>query len=84
MTPSRGFAAEFSAASVVLTFSKLGMPVSTTHTLVGSVIGVGLARGIGALDFRVVKQIFMSWIVTIPIAAIGTIIAFETIKLIML
>jgi len=84
MTPSRGFAAEFSAASVVLLFSKLGMPVSTTHTLVGSVIGVGLARGIGALDFRVVRQIFMSWIVTIPLAAIGTIIAFEILKIIML
>lgn len=84
MTPSRGFSAEFSAASVVLIFSKLGMPVSTTHTLVGSVIGVGLARGIGALDFRVVRQIFMSWVVTIPLAALGTIIAFEILKFTML
>ena len=73
-----------SAASVVLIFSKLGMPVSTTHTLVGSVIGVGLARGIGALDFRVVRQIFMSWVVTIPLAALGTIIAFEILKFTML
>ncbi|MDP8228489.1 MAG: inorganic phosphate transporter [Candidatus Electryoneaceae bacterium] len=76
VTPSRGFAAEFAAATVVLTFSKLGMPVSTTHTLVGAVIGVGLARGIGAIDLRVVQKIFMSWIVTIPLAAIGTVIAY--------
>jgi PiT family inorganic phosphate transporter len=69
ITPSRGFAAEFAAATVVLGFSKAGMPVSTTHTLVGSVIGVGLARGLDALDFRVVKKIFMSWVFTIPIAA---------------
>jgi len=76
ITPSRGFSAEFAAATVVLTFSKLGMPVSTTHTLVGSVVGVGLARGIGALDLRVVQKIFMSWIVTIPLAAVVTAVTF--------
>ncbi|MDP8238408.1 MAG: anion permease [Candidatus Hatepunaea meridiana] len=76
ITPSRGFAAEFSAATIVLVFSKLGMPVSTTHTLVGAVIGVGLARGIGAIDMRVVKRILMSWVITIPAAAIATAIVY--------
>ncbi|MFC2150808.1 inorganic phosphate transporter, partial [Calditrichota bacterium] len=73
ITPSRGFAAEFGAATIVLVFSKLGMPVSTTHTLVGAVIGVGFARGIGAIDLQVVARIFTSWIVTIPASAAVTI-----------
>ncbi len=76
ITPSRGFAAEFSAATIVLTFSKLGMPVSTTHTLVGAVVGVGLARGLGALDLRVVSKIVSSWFITIPLAAITTAVIF--------
>jgi PiT family inorganic phosphate transporter len=84
ITPSRGFAAEFSAATIVLVFSKLGMPVSTTHTLVGAVIGVGLARGIGAIDLRVVKQIMTSWLVTIPIAAVVTALSFLVLKAIFL
>ena len=70
MTPSRGFAAEFGAATTVLVCSKLGLPISTTHTLIGSVIGVGLARGIGALNMKVLKDVVMSWLLTIPIAAI--------------
>lgn len=82
ITPSRGFAAEFSAATVVLTFSKLGMPVSTTHTLVGAVIGVGFARGIGAIDLKIVGRIFTSWVVTIPAAAIATIITYLIFKMI--
>ncbi len=80
ITPSRGFAAEFAAATVVLTFSKLGMPVSTTHTLVGAVIGVGLARGIGAIDMKVVGRIFTSWLVTIPAAAVMTIVVYLILK----
>jgi len=76
ITPSRGFSAEFAAATVVLTFSKLGMPVSTTHTLVGAVIGVGLARGIGALDLRIVGKILTSWFVTIPLAAVSSVVMF--------
>ncbi len=70
MTPSRGFSAEFGAATTVLVCSKLGLPISTTHTLIGSVIGVGLARGIGALNGKVLKDVAISWILTIPIAAI--------------
>ncbi len=69
MAPSRGFSAEFGAATTVLVCSLLGLPISTTHTLVGAVIGVGLAQGIGALNLRVVKSVVNSWIVTLPVAA---------------
>ncbi len=69
LTPTRGYAAEFAAAITIVLASRLAIPVSTTHTLVGAVLGVGLARGIGALDFRVVGTIVLSWIVTIPIGA---------------
>lgn len=69
LTPSRGFAAELAAATTIVVASRLGIPISTTHTLVGAVLGVGLARGIGALDLRVVGQIVASWIATLPIAA---------------
>jgi PiT family inorganic phosphate transporter len=69
LTPSRGFAAELAAATTIVLASRLGIPVSTTHTLVGAVLGVGLARGIGALDLRVVGNIIVSWVVTLPIAA---------------
>ncbi len=69
LTPSRGFAAELAAATTIVLASRLGIPVSTTHTLVGAVLGVGLARGIGAIDLRVVGSIFASWVATLPIAA---------------
>ncbi len=69
LTPSRGFAAELAAATTIVLASRLGIPVSTTHTLVGAVLGVGLARGIGALDLRVVGTIVASWIATLPISA---------------
>ena len=70
LTPSRGFAAEFAAASTVVAASGTGLPVSTTQTLVGAVLGVGLARGTGAIDFGVVRTIFVSWIVTLPAGAV--------------
>ena len=69
LTPSRGFAAEFAAASTVIVASGTGLPVSTTQTLVGAVLGVGLARGVGALDLSVVRNIFVSWVVTLPVGA---------------
>lgn len=69
LTPTRGYAAELGAAITILTFSRLGMPISTTHTLVGAVIGVGMARGIPALDLKIVGKIFLSWALTLPIAA---------------
>ncbi len=69
LTPSRGFAAELAAATTIVLASRLGIPVSTTHVLVGAVLGVGLARGIGALDLRVVGSIVVSWVATLPISA---------------
>jgi len=69
LTPSRGFAAELATATTVVGASAIGLPVSTTHTLVGAVLGVGLARGIGALNLGVIGKIFMSWLVTLPVGA---------------
>jgi PiT family inorganic phosphate transporter len=69
LTPSRGFAAELGAASTVVLASATGLPISTTHTLVGAVLGVGFARGIGAINLRVIGTIFMSWIITLPAGA---------------
>jgi PiT family inorganic phosphate transporter len=80
LTPSRGFAAELAAALTIVLASRLGIPVSTTHILVGSVLGVGLARGIGALDFGVVGRILMSWVATLPIAAALSIFFFYFFK----
>jgi PiT family inorganic phosphate transporter len=80
LTPSRGFAAELGAASTVVFASTWGLPISTTHTLVGAVLGVGLARGIGALNLKVVGNIFMSWIVTLPAGAGFAIIFFYILK----
>jgi PiT family inorganic phosphate transporter len=70
ITPTRGFAAEFATASTVLVCSRMGMPISTTLVLVGAVMGVGMARGFAAIDLRVIKRIFASWLITIPISAI--------------
>ena len=74
LTPTRGFCATMAAAATVVLASRTGMPVSTTHIAVGAVMGVGLARGIGALDLRVIGGIVVSWIVTLPIA--GALAAF--------
>ncbi len=76
LTPSRGFAAELAAATTIVIASGTGMPISTTHTLVGAVLGVGLARGIDAIDLRVVARIFVSWVVTIPAGAFLAIVFF--------
>ena len=80
LTPSRGFAATLAAATTVVFASGTGLPISTTHTLVGAVLGVGLARGIGALNLNVVRTIFLSWIVTLPAGAIMSIFFFFTLK----
>lgn len=76
LTPSRGFAAELAAASTVVGASGLGLPVSTTHTLVGAILGVGMARGIAALNLRVIGKIFTSWVITLPVGAVLSIIYF--------
>jgi len=80
LTPSRGFAAEIAAAGTVVLASFTGIPISTTHTLVGAVLGVGFARGIGAIDLRVVGNIFMSWVVTLPAGGLLAIFFFFTFK----
>ena len=76
LTPSRGFAAELAAASTVVGASGLGLPVSTTHTLVGAILGVGMARGIAAVNLRVIGKIFTSWVITLPVGAVLSIIYF--------
>ncbi len=80
LTPSRGFAAELAAASTIVIASGTGMPISTTHTLVGAVLGVGLARGIDAIDLRVVGRIMISWVVTIPAGAALSILFYFLLK----
>ncbi len=84
LTPSRGFAAELATASTVVGASAIGLPVSTTHTLVGAVLGIGLARGIGALNLKVIVSIFTSWAITLPAGAVLSIIFFSILKLIFL
>jgi len=80
LTPSRGFAAELAAASTIVMASSTGMPISTTQTLVGAVLGVGMARGITAINLAVVNRIFISWVITIPAGAILAIIFFYILK----
>lgn len=80
LTPSRGFAAELAAATTVVIASGTGIPVSTTHTLVGAVLGVGLAKGISALNLGVVGRIILSWLITLPVGAILSIIFFFTFR----
>ena len=80
LTPSRGFAATLGAATTVVLASGTGLPISTTHTLVGAVLGVGLARGIDALNLRVVSTIFISWVITLPAGAILSIMFFFMFK----
>ena len=80
LTPSRGFAAELAAATTVVLASGTGLPISTTHTLVGAVLGVGLARGLSAVDFSVVGRIIVSWVVTLPVGAGLSILFFFTLK----
>ncbi|WFS63018.1 inorganic phosphate transporter [Pseudodesulfovibrio thermohalotolerans] len=80
LTNTRGFAVDFGAASTVLVASNLGLPVSTTHAAVGGVVGVGLARGFSAVDFRVLLRIVAYWVATVPIAALTSIVIFVLLK----
>ena len=77
LTPSRAFAATLSAATTVIIANTLGLPVSATQTLVGAVLGVGLARGIGALNLLVIRNIFMSWIITLPASMLMSLLMFK-------
>ena len=80
LTPSRGFAATLGASATVVLASGIGLPISTTHTLVGAVLGVGLARGIAALNLRIVANIFTSWVITLPAGAVLSILFFYVFK----
>ncbi len=80
LTPSRGFAAELAASMTIVVASSTGMPISTTHTLVGAVLGVGLAKGISAINLSVVRGIFASWVITIPAGAALSITFFFILK----
>ena len=80
LTPSRGYCATLAAATTVVLASRTGLPVSTTHIAVGAVIGVGLARGVGAIDLRVIGGIVLSWIVTLPVGGVLAALFFFTLK----
>ncbi len=77
ITPVRGFCAEFGAATTILVCSRLGLPVSTTHVLVGAVVGVGFMRGMGSLDLRILKNIGLSWILTLPFTILGAMLLYK-------
>lgn len=80
LTPTRGFSAEFGAAATILAASKLGLPISTTHALVGAVFGVGMARGLQALNLKTLLDILVSWLVTIPLCALFSIAIFTFLR----
>ena len=82
LTNTRGFSIDFSAATVVLVASSLGMPISTTHTVVGAVVGIGLARGVKAINKDILKDIVISWFVTVPVAAIISGVIFKILMLV--
>ena len=82
LTPSLGFSAEMATASTVVAATYLGFPISTTHTLVGGVIGVGLAKGAEHLDYASIKRIIASWLVTIPAGAAFTILFYISLRII--
>jgi PiT family inorganic phosphate transporter len=81
LTNTRGFSVDFAAATTVMIASKMGLPVSTTHAAVGGVMGVGLARGIEAVNFRIIFQIILYWVLTVPAAAITSIVIFKILQL---
>ena len=81
LTNSRGFAVDFAAATTVLIASKFGLPVSTTHAAVGGVLGVGLARGFEAVNFRIILKIILYWVLTVPAAAFTSMAIFKILQL---
>jgi len=83
LSNTRGFAIEFSTATTVLVASKMGLPVSTTHSAVGGVLGVGLARGIEAVNFGIVFKIMLYWLLTVPVAALTSMAIFKLLQIIL-
>jgi PiT family inorganic phosphate transporter len=84
ITPTRGVAADIAATATVLVCTRMKLPVSTTHTLVGAIMGIGLARGLAGIDSRIAKKIFKSWLITVPAAAFICIVLFLTGRALML
>ncbi|WP_109077203.1 inorganic phosphate transporter [Aggregatibacter kilianii] len=80
LTPSRGFAAQFATAMTVVVASGTGLPISTTQTLVGAVLGIGFARGIAAINLTVIRNIVVSWVVTLPAGALFSVIIYYLLK----
>jgi PiT family inorganic phosphate transporter len=81
LTNTRGFAVDFAAATTVLLASKLGMPVSTTHAAVGGIVGVGMAGGFEAVDFRIIFRIILYWVITVPVAAVTSVALYLLLRL---
>jgi PiT family inorganic phosphate transporter len=81
LTPSRGFAANLGAATTIVIASRLGFPISTTHTLVGAIMGIGLARGIEHINLRMIRDIVVSWIITVPVGAVLAAIIYYLLQL---
>ena len=84
LTPSLGFSANMATSTTVVLASYMGFPISTTHTLVGAVIGVGLVNSVKALDLKQILKIFLSWIITIPIGAVFTIVFYLILRFILI
>jgi len=76
ITPSRGVAADIAATATVLVCTRMKLPISTTHVLVGAIMGIGLARGLSGIDSRIAKKIFKSWLITVPAAAVVSVVLF--------
>ena len=84
ITPTRGFSAELATATTVLVCSKMGLPISTTFVLVGAVMGVGVARGFASIDLKVIRRIFTSWVITIPVSAVIAAVIFRILRAVIL
>ncbi len=82
LTPTRGFCAEFGGAVTILIASKLGLPISTTHCIVGAVLGVGMAKGLSAVNLQTLRDIVLSWVITIPLSAVVCVLVFYCLKIV--